>query len=207
MMYDTAYLYSMARKWLLKQGACIQGQLGRRRLFRLTCELVRWYLLDGNQTLCLLTEFNLLNVPPFSAQELSDAVDAAFVLGTWSLRGQVSYRKAHAREKLKSVKSTRRRSEKRAEERGDLWVDLMAFLTTCCTHDDHHKATVTDLWSAFCDFAPWVASDQRARFGAILGGVLLEVFRSAERKRGQKGYYYSGVRLRSNYMEHCAHAA
>jgi hypothetical protein len=206
-MYDATYLYQMARKWLFRQGGCIQGQRGRRRLFRLTCELVRWYLLDADQTLSLLTEFNVFNSPPFSTPELSDAVDAAFVLGTWSVRGQMSYRKAHAREKGKSVKSTKRRSDLRTEERQELRVELREFLRACCTREDQHKATVTDLWSAFCDYAPWVASDQRARFGAILGGVLLDVFRSAERKRGQKGYYYSGVRLRSNYMEHCAHAA
>lgn len=206
-MYDAAYLYRMARKWLLKQGGCIQGQRGRGRLFRLTCDLVRWYLLDADQTRSLLTEFNVFNSPPFSAQELSDAVDAAFVLGTWSVRGQMSYRKAHAREKGKSVKSTKRRSDLRTEERQELRVELREFLRACCTRDDQHKATVTDLWSAFCEYAPWIASDQRARFGAILGGVLLDVFRGTERKRGRDGYYYSGVRLRSDYMEHCAQAA
>jgi hypothetical protein len=206
-MYDADYRYRLARRSLLWRAGCIQGKRGRRRLFRYTCDLVRWYLMDADQTLQLLTEFNALNEPPFSSQELSDAVNAAFVLGTWSERGRLSYQKAHAREKSKSMKSTKRRAERRAEERGDLWVELMAFLTTCCTKDEEHTATITDLWTAFCDFAPWVGSDHRGKFGTMLQRVLLEVFPGAERKRGRNGYYFIGVHLRRDYLEHCGMAA
>jgi hypothetical protein len=207
MMYDAAYRFRKARNWLRWQGACVQGKRGRRRLFRYTCELVRWYLLDADQTRSLLREFNAFNSPPFSDQELLAAVDAAYVLGTWSERGRLSYLKAHKRDKAKSVKATKRRADARAENRRDLRCDMMEFLTTCCTNDDQHKATVTDLWTAFCAFAPWIGSDQRARFGATLEGVLSGVFQTAVRKRGHHGFYYSGVRLLPNYLEQCAHAA
>ncbi len=207
MMYDSAYLYKMARKWLFRQGGCIQGRRGRRRLFRYTCELVRWYLLDAEQTLRLLTDFNILNDPPFSSQELTDAVDAAFVLGTWSERGRLSYLEAHAREKAKSVKSSERRSARRAETRGDLKADLREFLMVCCAQGEEHKTTATDLWTAFCDFAPWLDSGQRDLFGRTLNGAVMEVFPVAERKRERAGYVFSGVRLLHNYLEHCAHAA
>jgi|GEM_PF-5289662 len=206
-MYDVAYRYKLARRWMRGRGACVQGKRGRKRLFRYTCELVRWYLLDADQTLQVLTEFNHHNVPPFSSQELVEAVDRAFVLGTWSERGRLSYARAHAREKGKSLEASKRRSSARAELRGDLWVNLMKFLTTCCAKDEEHEVTVMDLWSAFCDFAPLVGSDQRGKFGTILRGAFLDVFQGAVRKRGRDGYYFVGVRLRSNYLECCATAA
>ena len=206
-MYDAAYRFKMARHWLLDQGACIQGKRGRRRLFRYTCELVRWYLLDADQTFQLLMEFNRFNVPPFSSQELVDVVDKAFVLGTWSERGRLSYARAHAREKAKSMKSSERRAEMRAAIRNEMWEDLMDFVRTCCDRDDGCKATTTELWAGFCNFAPWAGS-YRGVFGAIIQDVMAAAFPSGvKRKKDRNGNTFTGVLLRHDYLEYCANAA
>jgi len=207
MMYDLAYRYEMARLWLMEQGGCIQGHGGRKTLFIYACELVRWFLLDEAQTLGLMIEFNRHNNPPFSIPEIVDAVDAAFEIGTWSVRGSLSYAKAKKREKSKSRKSSVRRSEKRADVRNDMWSDLTTFLRNCCGSGDELSVTVTDLWTAFCHFAPWVSND-RGVFGHILHEALVAAFPSnTERKKNRSGYFYEGVGLRADYLSCCSHAA
>jgi len=206
-MYDAAYRFKMARHWLLNQGGCIQGHGGRKQLFGYTCDLVRWYLLDADQTLTLLTEFNSKNEPPFSSQELVEAVDRAFVLGTWSERGRLSYRASHEREKAKSMKASGRRAAARAGIRAEMAGDLMEFLGVCCVDDNNGRATVTDLWSAFCDYADW-GSEHRGVFGDLLPGAVNSAFPGdARRVRGRDGYVYLGVRLRDDYLTECANAA
>jgi hypothetical protein len=206
-MYDVDYRYKMARNWLFRQGGCVQGKRGRKRLFRYTCDLVRWYLLDAHQTLTLLTEFNHRNDPPFSNQEFVDVVDRAFVLGTWSVRGQLSYIRAHEREHTKSRKSSARRAANRAEIRADVAAELMAFMVACCAPDEDGKATVVDLWTAFCDFAPWL-DEHRGVFGDLLHGAVQSMFHDgARRVRGREGYVFAGVRLRGDYLAECTMAA
>jgi hypothetical protein len=77
----------------------------------------------------------------------------------------------------------------------------MGFLGACCEADDDGKATVTDPWSAFCDYA-----DCGGMFGDLLLGAFTSVFPvDARRVRGPEGYAFVGVRLRD--LAECSMAA
>jgi hypothetical protein len=195
MMYDPAYRYRIARSWLMEQDPCVQGERGSKRLFRYACELVRWYLLDEAQVLGLLIEFNKYNLPVFSIQEIVDAVESAFELGTWSERGRFSYEMAHAREKAKSIKASRRRSEKRADIRNGMWYDLHMFLAEHCKKGEDRQVSVNALWASFVVYAPWV-SEHRGVFGSLVHEAMTASFPTGvERERNRGGHFFVGVGL------------
>ena len=88
-----------------------------------------------------------------------------------------------------------------------MWSDLTAFLGDCCAKGGEMKATVTELWTAFCDYAPWV-SNHRGVFGAILHEAMAATFTmGVERRKNRTGYFYEGVGLRADYLSCCSHAA
>ncbi|WLT31939.1 hypothetical protein [Geothrix sp. PMB-07] len=105
------------------------------------------------------------------------------------------YGKAHERESAKSKKSSKRRSEKRADIRNGMWDDLQNFLVEHCEKGEEQRVTVGDLWVRFRSAAPWV-SEHRGVFGAIIREAMTARFPSGvERKKDRGGYYFVGVGL------------
>jgi hypothetical protein len=68
---------SEAREWLRNRAPAISGQYGRKDTFSTICVVMHGWDLSPQDTLTLISEWNVNNIPPWTERELSKTVDAA----------------------------------------------------------------------------------------------------------------------------------
>jgi hypothetical protein len=67
--------FAQAREWLRNRSPAISGESGRKHTFRTIATVLHGWDLSPQDTLTLISEWNVTNVPAWTASELSEKVD------------------------------------------------------------------------------------------------------------------------------------